>query len=420
VPRSRPTLYALTAFALAALALPARVGAQAPQDAFVTSVIIGEGVELSDEVTVALGIRRGTRGIDGVRYRHLGDALGAGDLPAGLFETVEGMDAIADAIRNGDYAGGGERAQMAIDLLEESLVFVRRANLIDAHMLRAISYCGQRRRRAQCVEAFEHVLTFREGLVYDLVRYPGDFAPIFDEVRDRLLAEGMRGSIEVQTDPPGAEVFVDGRSIGPSPAVAEGLLVGDHYVTVKAPGYEEIVRRATVEEAFQATVEYTLYEHERAQLVTEKLPRVREELGQQRAGESTRALGTVLNVSQTIIAVVTPAAGDELNAAFYLYHNRTLFLLSQREAVIARGPSGAEQVQQLVVELYEGVDRGGQIEAPDDGPALDESPAIYEQWWFWTAVGVVLVSGSIAAYSIFSADEVTVPEGWWRFDGQVQ
>lgn len=37
------------------------------------------------------------------------------------------------------------------------------------------------------------------------------------------------------------------------------------------------------------------------------------------------------------------------------------------------------------------------------------SPAIYEHWWFWTAIGAVAVTGAGIAYGVTRHDETTLP-----------
>jgi hypothetical protein len=48
----------------------------------------------------------------------------------------------------------------------------------------------------------------------------------------------FRGSIAVQSEPPGATVFVNGLPIGSTPVLIRDLPVGSRVLRVEAPGYQ--------------------------------------------------------------------------------------------------------------------------------------------------------------------------------------
>jgi hypothetical protein len=54
-----------------------------------------------------------------------------------------------------------------------------------------------------------------------------------------LSAIPRNGSLSVISDPAGATVLVDNRSIGGSPLTAEDIPAGSHEVTLRLPGYED-------------------------------------------------------------------------------------------------------------------------------------------------------------------------------------
>jgi predicted Ser/Thr protein kinase len=71
----------------------------------------------------------------------------------------------------------------------------------------------------------------------------------YEDVQQSVAIEGGRtnsvtaeltvpsGEVTIVTNPPGAEVFIDGRSVGPSPARAT-VTVGEHKYTIRRPGME--------------------------------------------------------------------------------------------------------------------------------------------------------------------------------------
>lgn len=58
----------------------------------------------------------------------------------------------------------------------------------------------------------------------------------------------MYGKLRLKTNPNQCEVFIDGKHIGRSPNVFDGILVGHHKLEVKANGYESIEEQVTITE----------------------------------------------------------------------------------------------------------------------------------------------------------------------------
>jgi hypothetical protein len=323
-------------------------------------------------------------------------------------------------VRTGDAREAARRGDEIVALFEENLVATPRARLVDAYMIAAIGRCRSNQMR-ECEERIRQIIAFRESLEYDAERYGPEGAEVFDRARSRALS-GARGTLVVQTEPEGAEVYIDGRSYGPSPVRAQGLLAGQHYVTVKEIGFEKLIARADVRSGRDNEAIYTLEANARSQLVVsaEAQSAIRGELGEPRAGDSIRSLGNTLGTTQVIIGVLRPAAGGQVHAQLYLYHVHTRLLQGQGEATLTIDEAGEERARQLAIELYQGVDLTGGIAAPDDGPAGGRQPEIYEQWWFWTAIGggVLLAVGAIIA-GVVLGDTQMVPGGFWRAQGEI-
>ena len=243
---------------------------------------------------------------------------------------------------------------------------------------------------------------------------------MFERVRTRVTA-GPRASLAVTTEPSGAEVYVDGRSYGPSPAVVPDLLVGDHYVTLKHIASVKTIRRASVS-AQGSAVSYALAPNERSRLVAspEAQAAIRGELGEERAGTSIRSLGSTLGAAQVMIGIVTPEGGEMVHTHVYLYDMRTRFLLAQQEASMGIDEAGMDVARQLAVDLYAGVDLSGAVAAPEDAlhDTIERRPERYEEWWFWTVIGVAVVGIGVGVGVGVATSQPGVPDGWTRLDGQ--
>ena len=213
-------------------------------------------------------------------------------------------------------------------------------------------------------------------------------------------------------------MFVDGRSYGPSPAQVDELIQGVHYVTVRTFGFEEVVRPADVgESASEVYVE--LEESAGALLFTQDEGAIDAELGRPQAGRAIQGMDAYLPVAQVVIARIVDSAGQH-RLSLYLYDLRTQFLLGQRDAQISDPEQAGEVASRLAGELYEGVDLSGEIQAPEQGPEFEDEGEVWEKWWFWTAIGVVAVSGVTAAVVLPGALEPEIPAGVRRFGGSIE
>ncbi|MDW8362951.1 MAG: PEGA domain-containing protein [Myxococcales bacterium] len=396
-------------------------GSTERRDVAVSVVLVPEGnIDRADLTRIEIGVRRGVGEIAGTRFVHPADSFSAQAVPEAVQAAAAELDAIAEALRAGDAATAGQRARAAIDVFEANLETVRRADLLDAYMLAALADC-ERGAERRCTEGMQRVVVVRETFEYDPVRYPEAHLPLFERVREQLVVHGARGALEVHTEPPGAEVYVDGRSVGPSPAVVEGLLVGQHYVTVKALGYRKQVVRVEVNDTFQERVDLELVadDRERSLLLLRDLPRIRAEIGARRAGRFISGLSAYLFVQQVVLGTVRRRDG-RFALDLHVYDLRTRHRLAHRSVEVPGGEQTASRVRRIVAEMYRGVRLDGTVAPPDEGTGRRTQP-LYARWWFWTAVGVVAASGVVAVIVASSAPQASgPPPGFVRFDGRIE
>lgn len=411
----------LLALALLVLVPRARAQDAAAPDAVVASalMITEGGATDAQAASVSIGLRRGLGEVAGIDFVHPVDVLSPPAISEDLQFAMDELDSRADQVRDGDARDVQESIDVILQLFEANLEAVRREQLIDAYMIGAIARCRLHRQR-ECEEMFARVVTFREQHEYDPARYPAEYQDAFERVRTRVTS-GPRAALAVTTEPAGAEVYVDGRSYGPSPAIVPDLLVGDHYVTLKHIASVKTIRRASVAAA-GSSVSYTLAPNERSRLVAspEAQAAIRGELGEDRAGTSIRSLGSTLGAAQVIIGIVTPETAETVHVQAYLYDMRTRFLLSQQEASMGTDEAGMEVAHQLAVDLYRGVDLSGAVAAPEEAlhDTVERRHELYEEWWFWTVIGVAVVGIGVGVGVGVATSQPGVPEGWTRLDGQ--
>lgn len=417
----RATGLGVLLIALVALMSPSLVHAQESSDRTTTVVFVYEaGSTPAQGAIVSMGLRRGIRDVPGVRFLHPVDQLMRLPYDEEVEMALQELESVADMVRTGDAVYAYQRADELVEIFERNLLRVRRAQLVDAYMLSAVGRCRAGHRR-QCQNRMRQVIAFREGLEYDEERYGADARDVFNRVRLRTI-NGRRGTLIVETEPPGAEIYIDGRSFGPSPIRADGLLEGGHYVTIKDVNHLKQIRRIEVGANRETTEMVVLDPNPQAALIASDRVQehLRAELGEPRAQRTIQSLGRTLRTSQVIVGVLRPAAGNQVHVQLYLYHMRTQLLQSQTQATLSLDEAGMERAAALATELYQGVDLEGGIEAPEDDTEIHgPQPEIYEQWWFWT-----LVVGGAAAVVVGIAAGILIPsqdgpaDGFFRFEAQ--
>ena len=398
-----------------------------------TILVVDEAVPLRDQTQVHMGVRRGLRSLDGLDYVFSETLLTQRDIPDTLLQAMEAFPQVRETVLHGDPQAAREPLAEILATFEDNLALMSRSDLAEAYLLQALTYCLANEIDV-CRRGFAWVLGFRET-----IRYPRDFPPayleMFEETQMALLTDGPRGSLTVETDPPGAEVFIDGRSAGPSPAAVESVLQGGHYITVKSPGYLEHVERVLVRRNRETRASIELRPSSSYLLVQQNKPRIRAELGRQQGGRAIRGIDGYLPVNQVVVGVVeavaeAPPAGGDTSAAdpvpeswavaLYLYDLRTNFLLAHREA---RVDAGTDQLtataKRLAEELYDGVSLEGRVSAPASSNPEGAEEEVWEQWWFWTAIGAAVVSGTVTAIVLAPGDP-EIPEGQIRLQGTVR
>lgn len=374
------------------------------------AVFIFPEVDLDNGVATELvaGIRRGIRADKRLEFVDPSKALRVEeqDEPP----ARRGLDMLMEAFDQGEM-GRWRRVVRTLDevieIFENDLDHTPRRALVDATMLWAAAQCQLRRRRV-CESAFRRVVTFRENVTWDPEILPERPQSVFEEVRDETLA-GERGSIRIETEPPGAEVFVDGRFVGASPTRAEGLLAGDHYVTLKMVGYERRVHRVTVETNYEETFPFELFPMENAPLLRDALRSAREEMGQTRVGAGMRDLWSLLLVDQVVLGDLSRVGmSEEFDLTLYLYDLRTNHGLQRLERRIDWTVPDLAVAEQLAADIYQGVDLSGRIRPveEEEPPPPDGPDPFYRTWWFWSIIGVVVVGTTIGVASAVTPDGI--------------
>ncbi len=276
-----------------------------------------------------------------------------------------------------------------------------------------------------------------------------------DSVRSALLKGWVdlfgpliRSQLQVSANVGGADVFLDGRNIGKTPLVlTKDLGKGTHIVTVTRPGYLPVRNEIRVGQGRKLKVSVTL-EKESTE-VAAKVPvmgkkvDVKEEPEPAEPPPPPPPPPKVPVMGKKVVDKKVggeekpepaepplppppppPVPGDKVAEP----------KLVERKAA-ARRPVVRKPVERKVSEKREeskpgdlpekkpesreflpsfGGVGGVEEKKPDEDLRISESRPLYEQWWFWTAIGVVVAGGVVGLVFGLSAEEEGIPSGKGR------
>ncbi|HLV60956.1 MAG TPA: PEGA domain-containing protein [Fredinandcohnia sp.] len=138
--------------------------------------------------------------------------------------------------------------EAVIRKLEENAIALEdTSTLVEAHLRKAAALflMGREAEAASATGPIARALVLDPSVVLDESEgYGKPFIELVDKVRQEDIAGRGLGELRVDTTPPGALVWVDGREALTSPVRVMGLIPGTHYVTIKLPSedpYTEVV-----------------------------------------------------------------------------------------------------------------------------------------------------------------------------------
>ena len=196
----------------------------------------------------------------------------------------------------------------------------------------------------------------------------------------RELIEGVKASIttlSVTANVEGARVLIDGKDVGATPLSRVRVNAGEAAVELLADGYEPQTKNVTLDGGTSQTLDFALVTSSGRGLLTVK----------------ANVPGAVASVDDEQLGTI-PAQKELEPGEHAVTVSHEDYETFESKVVIRRGQTTALDAQ------------------------LEPLPAVYEQWWFWTATigGTVVVAGAIVGAVIASntarpADEGDIPPG---------
>ncbi|MEW5739958.1 MAG: PEGA domain-containing protein [Myxococcota bacterium] len=162
-------------------------------------------------------------------------------------KSVQDLQRQVDSARTLLYGGQNDRGlevvKQAIGDLELASPQANPWPVLSAALLVQSQLFKNLERTKEMNEAYRRVLRIDPGFKLDPDAYPPSTLQAFEAVR-KELAKAKKATLQVQSTPPGASVFIDGRELGKTPAKIP-----------LAPGFYRLALRAGDRESFPRSVE---------------------------------------------------------------------------------------------------------------------------------------------------------------------
>lgn len=248
------SLKALCAAALSVTMAPAAASAEPTKVLVLPYAPLYESIPRATGEQIAKTFEDGLKGKSSIELRSLpSESAGSSAKAATDEQKAAVMEATADLERARNLLAR-RRVKPALDTFEATIGKLR-ANaialenteaLVEAYLRKAAALFLMGREDEAEKGPIVEALVLNPGLVLDESEgYGPPFIELVEKVRQGVIAERGHGELRVDTTPPGALVWVDGREALTSPVRVSGIVPGTHYVSIKLPSedtYTETVR----------------------------------------------------------------------------------------------------------------------------------------------------------------------------------
>ena len=315
------------------------------------------------------------------------------------------IEAARGAMRDGQQALDDRKVTVAVQKLEQAvsglakvLPYIKKQELADAMALLAVARMQAGDKKGGH-NAFIELLTWRPDYLYEPGRLPAEFSAAFDE-SVKQVEKARKMAVQINSEPPGAQSYVDGKYVGITPCTADAQPVGRHFITFKREGYKKAVTPVDVTKRADAVASIVLERSDKYLLVEQARTKVEATLGEEVIDSEAESLRAVLFIDHGVFVKAVAGGGSKVDVDAWLYDMRTRHLLSHVHQTVQKGNIDG-QVSPLAGNLYTNVNYEGELVAPADAPP---PPSLvkpwYKTWWFWTALGagVVVAGGAVGTY----------------------
>lgn len=309
------------------------------------------------------------------------------------------------AFRRGEFEDAAEGFIGAAGVFEQHFAFLLDASQYRGALLMLGTALLKDGEKKQADTAFERAA---------IVKADGGDATLGEDAKAVFEAAKARvrklplGGLQITSNPPNAEVYVDGRYKGVTPVTVAGLRKGKHFASVLKAGYVRQTMKIEIEgeELGEASVELKparkklLYD----QLTTKLTADISSLKGERpKGGEGVRQVSKLLFSEVSVVVNIT-GRGDQKKVDLFIFDSATQLLLKRVTKTIDWSFRNKKAARALVKDLTD-FDYANALGG--DTTEVDTSEGgIETEWWFWTIIGVVVIGGvAVGTYFALSAED---------------
>jgi hypothetical protein len=308
--------------------------------------------------------------------------------------------------------------------------------------------------RQQGLEMFRRAVLFSPLSRMSSQTFPPDMVAVYRQARAEI-ERLPKGAVNVVSTPPGAEIFVDGRFSGITPRTIDGLIAGDHFITLKRYGYlgegarVDVIGAAAEPTQYKAQMSRTRHLDEYAQLEGS----IDIEADRDTAGPAITGLARLTSTHMVLLGTARREGGD-VRVKFNLFDTSVGTRVAWATYTFSMGsPTLAAEVNQALNTFMRDLPKSREAPAAvlagaaaparagnakagaacskdaecagglcktgvcAQGAAVEEGRKFWQTWWFWTIIGGVAVAGGVTAGVLLSTGNAPAarPEGTLGF-----
>jgi tetratricopeptide (TPR) repeat protein len=309
------------------------------------------------------------------------------------------LQAGAAALEGGDHEEAYDQLASARRMIERDFAVLRDPDDYRATLMNLAVAMLRSGERDAAQEVFERAIIFRAKV---------DTLELSDAEHEVLVlaqeavANRPLGAVAIETVPEHAEVYVDGRYRGISPATVAGLPAGEHLVTVYKAGHARHTRTMTASDEALGVTSIEMDGARRQLQYNQLIERLRSELSELSednisGGEGVKSVGALFYSELALVVHVTGEADTKTVdlALFHVASKRLLNRLNQSVDWSFRNKDAIAGLVNTLLDIDFAAAMGGAIAPARMGSGSRDSALT--SWWLWTIVGAVVAGGVTAA-----------------------
>ncbi len=266
-------------------------------------------------------------------------------------------------------------------------------------------------------KTFAHALWLDSELELDQTFFPVGVQEVFEKAKTARSMQAT-SALSVETSRKGAPVYLDGDFRGLTPLNLSNLPVGEHYLKVKAPGYQEYRSKLSLYEGMTKKVNVPMKQVTRYYPYKAEVNDIGKKYEHRYMWTPVQGLGKVLSRQHLLVAKVFEERGVVTIDGYY-YNMETEEYKHLNERIDTVSSNLENNTYSYMNRLFsDDVEYMTAFVAPEELKEADEEEEetpLYAQWWLWTVVGVV-VAGAVAGIVVWqtmdsgSDDKETGPQ----------